>query len=90
MPNWNMCTQFRYLGTTVTNQNVIPEEIDVWYCLLPLGPEPSVFTVAGKKKKNLKIRIYKTIILPVYLYGCETLSLTLREEHRQVVLETVC
>jgi hypothetical protein len=31
---------------------------------------------------NVKIRIYKTIILPVVLYGCETWSLTLREEHR--------
>jgi hypothetical protein len=34
--------------------------------------------------KNLRIRIYKTIILPVVLYGCETRSLTLREEHRLV------
>jgi hypothetical protein len=32
--------------------------------------------------KNLKIRIYKMIILPVVQYGCETWSLTLREEHR--------
>jgi hypothetical protein len=32
--------------------------------------------------KNIKIRIYRTIILPVLLYGCETCSLTLREEHR--------
>jgi hypothetical protein len=32
--------------------------------------------------RNVKIKIYKTIILPVVLYGCETLSLTLREEHR--------
>jgi hypothetical protein len=32
--------------------------------------------------KNLKIEIYKTVILPVGLYGCETWSLTLREEHR--------
>jgi hypothetical protein len=32
--------------------------------------------------KNLKIRIYKTIILPVVLYGYKTWSLTLREEHR--------
>jgi hypothetical protein len=32
--------------------------------------------------KNLKIRIYKTIILPVILYGCETWSPILREEHR--------
>jgi hypothetical protein len=37
--------------------------------------------------KNLKIRIYKTIILPVVLYGCESWSLTLREEHRLRVFE---
>jgi hypothetical protein len=37
--------------------------------------------------KNLKIRIYKTIILPVVLYGCETWCLTLREEHRLRVFE---
>jgi hypothetical protein len=37
--------------------------------------------------KNLKIRIYKTIILPVVLHGCETWSLTLREEHRLRVFE---
>jgi hypothetical protein len=37
--------------------------------------------------KNLKIRIYKSIILPVVLYGCETWSLTLREEHRLRVFE---
>jgi hypothetical protein len=35
----------------------------------------------------VKIKIYKTIILPVVLYGCETLSLTLREEHRLRVFE---
>jgi len=32
--------------------------------------------------KNLKIKIHRTIILPVVLYGCETWSLTLREERR--------
>jgi PAS domain-containing protein len=37
--------------------------------------------------KNIKIRIYKTIILPVVLYGCETWALTLREEHRLRVFE---
>jgi hypothetical protein len=37
--------------------------------------------------KDLKIRIYKTIILPVVLYECETWSLTLREEHRLRVFE---
>ena len=37
--------------------------------------------------KNLKIKIYRTIILPVVLYGCETWSLTLRDEHRLRVFE---
>jgi hypothetical protein len=37
--------------------------------------------------KNLTIRIYRTIILPVVLYGCETSSLTLREEYRRGVFE---
>jgi hypothetical protein len=37
--------------------------------------------------KNLKIKIYRTVILPVVLYGCETWSLTLREEHRLRVSE---
>jgi hypothetical protein len=32
--------------------------------------------------KNTKIKIYRTIIFPVVLYGCETWSVTLREEHR--------
>jgi hypothetical protein len=35
----------------------------------------------------MKIRIYKTIILPAVLYGCETWSWTLREEHRLRVFE---
>ena len=39
--------------------------------------------------KNLKIKIYRTIILPVILYGCETWSLTLREERRLRVLRRI-
>jgi hypothetical protein len=37
--------------------------------------------------RNVNVKIYKTIILPVVLYGCETWSLTLREEHRLRVFE---
>ena len=37
--------------------------------------------------KHLKIKIYRTIILPVVLYGCETWSLTLRQERRLRVFE---
>jgi hypothetical protein len=37
--------------------------------------------------RNVKVKIYKTVILPVVLYGCETWSLTLREENRLRVFE---
>ena len=37
--------------------------------------------------KILKIKIYRTVILPVVLYGCETWSLTLREERRLQVFK---
>jgi len=39
--------------------------------------------------KNLKIKIYRTIILPVILYGCETWALILREERRLRVFENM-
>ena len=42
---------------------------------------------SSKLSKNLKIKIYRTIILPVVLYGCETWLLTLREERRLRVFE---
>jgi hypothetical protein len=51
--------------------------------LLPFGPDSFVFPPAIK----VKVKIYKTIILPVVLYGCETWCLTLREEHRLRVFE---
>jgi hypothetical protein len=37
----------------------------------------------------MNIKVYKTVILPVVLYGCETWSLTLREEHRLRVLRRI-
>jgi hypothetical protein len=37
--------------------------------------------------RNVKVKIYRTIILPVVLYGCETWSLTLREKHGLRVFE---
>ncbi|KAJ4429610.1 hypothetical protein ANN_21796, partial [Periplaneta americana] len=51
-------------------------------------PIRTIFTVSSSLlSKNLKVRIYKTVILPVLLYGCETWTLTLREEHRLRVFE---
>ena len=43
--------------------------------------------MVGLLSKKLKIKIYRTIILPVVLYGCETWSLTMREERRLRVFE---
>ena len=37
--------------------------------------------------KNVKIKIYRTVILPVVLYGCETWSLSLRDERKLRVFE---
>jgi hypothetical protein len=71
--------QFKYLGTTITNQNLIQEEIELGQCLLQFSTE---LLFSHLLSKNVKIRIYKSIILPVVLYGCETWSPTLREEHR--------
>jgi hypothetical protein len=81
-------SQFRYLGTTVTNQNLIQEEIKK---RLNSGNAcyHSVQNLLFSRllPKNLKIRIYKTIILPVVLYGCETSFLKLWEEDRMRVFE---
>jgi hypothetical protein len=47
--------------------------------LLPFGPQSFVFQFVSK---NIKIEICGTIMLPVVLFGCETRSVTLREECR--------
>jgi hypothetical protein len=75
--------EFKYLGTTVTDPTLFQEEIN---CRLNSGNAcyHSVQNILSSLplSKNVKIKIYHTIILPVVLYGCETGSLTLREEHR--------
>ena len=72
----------------MTNQNSIQEEIK---CRLKGGNSCyfSVQTLLSSRlfSNNLKIKIYKTIILPVVLYGCEARSLTLREERTVRVFE---
>jgi hypothetical protein len=81
-------SQFKYLGTTVTHQNLIQEEIK-----RRLSSDNacyhSVQSLLSSRvlSKNLKMRTCKTIILPLVLYGCETWSLTLREGHRLRVFE---
>ncbi|KAJ4426501.1 hypothetical protein ANN_27315 [Periplaneta americana] len=51
------------------------------------GHDGHAFKQLWLNSKNLKVRIYKTVILPVVLYGCETWTLTLREEHTLKVFE---
>ena len=82
--------RFKYLGTTLTNQNSIQEEIK---CRLRSGNAcyHSVQSLLSSRllSKNLKIKIYRTIILPVVLYGCEAWSLTTREERKLRVFENM-
>ncbi|KAJ4444093.1 hypothetical protein ANN_05882 [Periplaneta americana] len=80
--------KFKYLGATVTNINDTREEIKrrrnmgnaCYYSVEKL-------LSSSLLSKNLKVRIYKTVILPVVLYDCETWTLTLREEQRLRVFE---
>jgi hypothetical protein len=75
--------QFRYLGLTVTNQNLIQEEIKRRLNSGNASYHSDQNLLSSHLlSKNAKTRMYKTIILPVALYGCEAWSLTLREEHR--------
>jgi hypothetical protein len=84
-------SQFEYLGTTVTNENLIQEEIERrWSSSNACYHSVQNFLSSRLLSKNIEVRIYKTIILPVVLYGCETWSLTSREEHRLRVFETGC
>ena len=68
---------FKYLGSLLINQNDIHEEIK---CKFTAGNSYyySIQTLLSSLllSNNSKIKIYKTIILPVVLYGCETWSLT--------------
>jgi hypothetical protein len=79
--------KFKYLGTTLTHQNDIHEIKSTLNSGNACYYSVQNFLSSHLISKNLKIKIYKTVILPVVLYGCETWSLTLREEHRLGVFE---
>jgi hypothetical protein len=75
------------LGTTVTNQNLTQEEIkrrlnfgNAWYHSVQN-------LLSSLLSKNIKMRTYKTIMLPVVLYGCQTWSLKFGEEHSLSMFE---
>jgi hypothetical protein len=74
--------KFKYNGTTLKDQNYVQEEIN---SRLNWGNAcyRSVQSLLSSRllSRNLKVKIYKTTILPVVLYGCETWSLTSRQKH---------
>jgi hypothetical protein len=68
------------VGIIIRNQNSVYEEINNIFksgsaCYHSVQ---NIFS-SSLLSKNVKIKIYRTIILPIVLYGCETWSLTLRE-----------
>jgi len=82
--------ELKYLGTTLTNQYCIQENITSRFksgnacCHLVQD-----LLSSSLLSKNLKIKIYRAIILPVVFNGRETWSLTLREESRLRVLRRI-
>jgi hypothetical protein len=73
--------ELKYLGTTISNKNSIQEEIKnrlksgtAFYHSVQNILSSALISI------NIKIKIYRNIILPVVLYECETWSLVLREE----------
>jgi hypothetical protein len=80
--------EFTYCGTNSKNQNSIQEEIksrlksgNVCYHAMQNLLSSCLLS------KNIKIKIYRTTVLPVVLYGFETWSLTLKEECRMRMFE---
>jgi hypothetical protein len=75
--------KLKYLGTPLTDQNCMQEEIK---SRINSGNDcyHSVQSLLSSRllSKNVKVKIYKTIIMPLFLYGCEIWFLTLREEKR--------
>jgi sorting nexin-29 len=85
--SFDVMAKFKYLGT-LTDKNCMQEEINrrlnsgnVFY--------HSVQSLLSSRllSRNVKVKIYKIIILPAVSYGCETWSLTLRKQHRLRVFE---
>ena len=82
--------EFKYLGTNLTNQNYIAEEIKS-RLKSGIACYHSVQDLLSSRflSKNIKIKIYRNIILPVVFYGCETWSLKFQEERKLRVFDNM-
>ena len=82
--------EFKNLGTTLTNQNSIPEEIKISLRSVNACYNSVQKLLSSRMlTKNVKINVYRIIILPIVSYGCETWSLILREERKLRVFENM-
>jgi hypothetical protein len=77
----------RYVGTTPTDQNCMHKEMSRLNSGNACYHSVQSLLSSCLLSRNVKVIIYKIIILPVVLYGCETWSVTLSEEHRLRVFE---
>ena len=79
---------FKYLGKPLKKSKFYSRrnkrQAEVRECFLSFGAD---FLSSNLLSTNLKIQIYRTLILPVALYGCETWQLTLRVERRPRMFE---
>jgi len=80
--------QLKYSGIALTNQNSVQEEIKTRVKSGNVSYHSVQYLLSSSLlSKNIKIKTYRIVILPVVLYGCETWSLTLRKERRLRVFE---
>ncbi|KAI5637686.1 hypothetical protein NE865_08080 [Phthorimaea operculella] len=80
--------KFKYLGCTVTDTNQREDEINI-RIQNALRCSAALHKVLTSKliSRRTKVRIYKTVIRPILMYGCETWTLTLKEEEKLLVAE---
>ncbi|CAG9134902.1 unnamed protein product [Plutella xylostella] len=81
-------SRFKYLGCTVTDTNTRDEEIDTRIqSFLRCSAALHKVLTSRLLSRNTKLRIYKTVIRPILMYGCEAWTLTQKEESKLLVAE---